>query len=156
MKPLPRENMIWVFLRAHIFMIFGTCFTVSSRIHILSIFYRILSVLGLHFGTLGSTFWGLFFRSQKMQNVFLQCAPGWRPSSTPPGEGGNWEESGRHLGGIWEASGRHLGGTWEAPRRHLGDKGPEEAQRRLGLKKLIDVCSQMQKFLLFDKFMMRF
>ena len=95
MKPLPRENTIWEFLRAHMFMIFGTCFTVSSRIHILSIFYRILSVLGLHFGTLGTTFWGLFFRSRKMPASVLVCAPGWRPSSTPPGEGGNWETSGR-------------------------------------------------------------
>ena len=224
MKPLPRENTIWEFLRARIFMIFDTCFTVSSRIHILSTFYRILSVLGLHFGTLGTTFWGLFFRSRKMPEVLLVSAPGSRPSSTPPGEGGNWETSGRHLGGIWEASGRHLGGIWEASGRHLGDiweasgrhlegiweasgrhlegiwgasetpgrhlgglgdiwkasgriweasgrhlgsiweasrrhlggKGPEEAQRRLGLKKLIDVCSQMQKFLLFFNFAMHF
>ena len=35
---------------------------------------------------------------------------------------------------------------------HLGGKGPEEAQRRLGLKKLIDVCSQMQKLHLFFQF----
>ena len=96
----------------------------------LSTFYRILTVLGIHFGSLGPTFWGLFFRSQKMPEVLLHCAPGGRPSSTPPGEGGNWEAS----------------------RRHLGGKGPEEAQRRLGLKKLIDVCSQMQKFLLCFQF----
>ena len=134
MKPLPRENTILEFLRVRIFMIFGTCFTVSSRIHILSIFHRILSVLELHFGTLGTTFWGLFFRSRKTPGSFLHCAPGWRPSWTPPGEGGNWEAS----------------------RRHLGGKGPEEAQRRLGLKKLIDVCSQMQKFLLFFNFTIRF
>ena len=134
MKPLPRENTIWEFLRAHIFIIFGTCFTVSSRIHILSICYRILSVLGLHFETLGPTFWGLFFRSRTTQKIFLPCAPESGPSSTPPGEGGNWEAS----------------------RRHLGGKGPEEAQRRLGLKKLIDVCSQMQKFLLFFNFTRRF
>ena len=100
MKPLPRENTIWEFLRTHIFMIFSTCFTVNSKSHILSIFHRILSVLGLHFGTLGTTFWGLVFRSKKMQKIFLGCAPGSRPSSTPRGEGGNWEASGRHLGGI--------------------------------------------------------
>ena len=51
MKPLPRENRIWESLRARIFTIFDTFFTVSSRIHILSTFYRILSVFGLHFGT---------------------------------------------------------------------------------------------------------
>ena len=50
-KPLPRENTIWEFLKAHIFIILGTCFAVSSRILILSIFYRILSVLGLHLVT---------------------------------------------------------------------------------------------------------
>ena len=60
-----------------------------------------------------------------MQKVFLQLAPEAGPSSTPPGEGGNWE----------------------AFRKYLGGKGPEEPQRRLGLKKLIDFCSQMQKFL---------
>ena len=110
MKPLPRENTIWEFLRAHIFMIFGTCFTVSSRIHILSIFYRILSVLGLHFGTLGTTFGGHFFRSRKTPEVFLPCAPGGRPSSTPQGEGGNWEASGRH-----QVPGRPLGITLGTP-----------------------------------------
>ena len=89
MKPLPRENTIWEFLRAQIFMILGTCFTVSSRIYILSIFYRILSVLGPHFETLGPTFWKHIFRSQKLPEIFLVSAPGATPSSTPPGEGGN-------------------------------------------------------------------
>ena len=100
MKPLPRENTIWEFLRARIFIIFDSFITVSSRINILSIFYRILSALGLHFGTLGTTFGGHFFRSQKMQKLFLVSAPELRPSSTPPGEGGNWEAPGRHLGDI--------------------------------------------------------
>ena len=87
------------------FMIFGTCFTVSSRIHILSIFYRILSVLGLHFGTLGTTFWRHIFRSLKTPGSFLHCAPGAAASSTPPGEGGNWEASRRQgaRGGPEEA-----------------------------------------------------
>ena len=110
MKPLPRENTIWEFLRAHIFVIFGTCFTVSSRTHSLSTFCRILSVLGLHFGTLGTTFGDHFFRSQKMPVSVLHCAPGARPSSTPPGEGGNWEVSGIYLGSICEASRTYLGG----------------------------------------------
>ena len=123
MKPLQREKSILEFLRARIFTIFGTCCTVSSKTHILSIFYRILAVLGLHFDTLGPTCWGLFFRSEKYQII----APGGRPSWTPPGEGGNWEvweTSGRHLGGlgsIWEVSGRLLGRIWEAPGRQLGD-----------------------------------
>ena len=132
MKPLPRENTIWEFLRACIFTIFDTCFTVSSRVHILSSFYRILSVLGRHFGTLGTTFGGLFFRSPKTQKIFFLSAPEGRPSSTPPGEGGNWEASGRHLGGIWEASGRHLGNIWDASGRHLG--GIWEASRRQGAR----------------------
>jgi len=33
--------------------------------------------------------------------------------------------------------------------RHVGGKGPGEIQRRLGRGKLIDVCSQIQKFLVF-------
>ena len=105
MKPLPRENTIWEFLRAHIFMIFRTCFTVSSRIHILRIFFFVLL-------------------------------------------GGSHLEKG--------GTGRHLGGIWEASRRHLGGKGPEEAQRRLALKKLIDICSQKQKLHLFFNLTMRF
>ena len=145
MKHLPRENTIWEFLRAPVFMIFGTCFKVNSKIHILSMFYQIILFWELHFGPLGPTFWGLFFRSRKTPEVLLPCAPGSEPSSTPPGEGGNWKASGMHLGDIWEASGRHL-----------GDKGQEEVQRRLGLKKLIDVCSQMQKLLLFINFTRRF
>ena len=130
MKPLSRENTIWEFLRKHIFMISGTCFTVSSRINILSTFYQILLILGLHFGTLGPTFRGLFFRPGTTPKIcfFLLLGRG-------------------HLGPH-----REKGGTG----RHLGGKGPEEAQRRLGLKKLIDVCSQMQKFLLFFNFTKRF
>ena len=89
MKPLLRENTIWEFLRIHIFMIFGTFFTVSSRVHILSIFYRILSVLGLHFGTLGTTFGDHFLKSKQYQIICLPYAPELRPSSTPRGEGGN-------------------------------------------------------------------
>ena len=89
MKPLPRENTIWEFPRAHIFVIFSTFFTASSRIHILSIFHRILSVWGLHFGTLGTTFGGHFLKSKKYQIIRLHCAPEGRPSATPPGEGGN-------------------------------------------------------------------
>ena len=159
MKPLPRENTFWEFLRAHIFVIFGTCFTVSSRINILSIFHRILSVLGLHFGTMGTTFGGHFSGLKNMEMPFyiaLLSRGHLRPLREKGGTGrhlgGIWETSGRHLrglGDIWEASGRsgkHLGGIWEASRRHLGGKGPEEAQRRLGLKKLIDFCSQMQHF----------
>ena len=140
MKPLPRENTIWEFLRAHIFMIFGTCFTVSSRIHILSIFYRILSVLGLHFGTLGTTFEGLFFRSRKMPGAFFGSAPEAGASSTPQGEGGNWEASGtfgKHLGGIreaWEASGTHLGGIWEASGDLASPGLPRSDLRGLGSK----------------------
>ena len=116
MKPLPRENTIWEFLRAYMFVIFGTFFTVSSRVHILSIFYRILLVWELHLGTLGTTFEGLFFRSRKTPGSFLHCAPEGRPSATPRGEGGNWETPGKHLGDICETSGRHLGGSG----RHLG------------------------------------
>ena len=123
MKPLPRENIMFEFLRVRIFRFFDTFVTVSSRIHILSILYRILTVLGFHFGTLGPTFGGLFFRSQKTQKVFFVSAPGWRPSWTPPEKGG----TGRHLGGIWETSGRHLGGIWEASRRQGARGGPEEA-----------------------------
>ena len=100
MKPLRHENTILEFLRAYIFMIFGTCFTVNSKIYILSFLYQILLFLGLHFGTLGTTFEGLFFRSRKTPGSFLHCAPGAEASSIPPGEGGNWEASGRHLGGI--------------------------------------------------------
>ena len=149
MKPLPRENTIWEFLRAHIFMIFGTCFTVSSRIHILSIFYRILSVLGLHFGTLGTTFWGLFFRSRKTPGSFLQLAPELRPSSTPPGEGGNWETSGRHLGDIWETSGRHLGNIWETSGSHLvgiWDSRRPWGSRRLRITTPMPLSAKMQHF----------
>ena len=46
-------------------------------------------IWGLHVGTSGTTFWGLFFRSH------FFSAPGWRPSSTPQREGGNWEASRR-------------------------------------------------------------
>ena len=96
-------------------MIFGTFFTVSSKTHILSIFYQILSVWGLHFGTVGTTFWDLFFRSQKMQNIFLQLAPGWRPSSTPRGEG--------ELGGICEETAR------QGARGETEETGREEVDR---------------------------
>ena len=75
-------------------MIFGTCSTVSSRIHILSIFDRILIILGLHLETFASTFDGHIFRSQKTEMSFLGCAPGSWLSWTPLGEGRNWEASG--------------------------------------------------------------
>ena len=94
---------------------------------------HVIDVLS-NFETLGPTFWRHIFRSQKLPEFFFS-APGWRPSSTPPGEGGNWEAS---------------ESNWEASVRHLGGKEPEEAQRRLGRKKLIDICSQMGKFLLFS------
>ena len=64
-------------------------FKTSSRAGILSIFDRILVILGLHLETFGSTFGGHLFRSQKSQKGFLVCAPGGRLSATPPGEGGN-------------------------------------------------------------------
>ena len=89
MKHLLSENMILEIMRIQSFRIFDICVKVGSRIHILSTSYRFSTVWGLHFGSLGPTFWGLFFRSRKTPGSFLQLAPGWRPSSTPPGEGGN-------------------------------------------------------------------
>ena len=118
MKPLPRENTISEFLRAHIFMIFGICFTVSSRIHILSTFLSHFIGLGIPFWHLGDDFRGSFFQVSKnaRERFTLRF----------------WVEA------IFDPSGK---------RGELGGKGPEEAQRRLGVKKLIDVCSQMQQFL---------
>ena len=60
--------------------------------------------------TFASFFEGHFFRSQKSENVFLGFAPGLRLSWTPPGEGGNWEASGRHLGE--RRPGRGSEGNW--------------------------------------------
>ena len=51
--------------------------------------------------------------------------------------------------GCQEAHTRHPGGTQAAPRRH------PRLQRALGEEKLIEVCSQMQKFFLFFNFAMR-
>ena len=70
----------------------------SSRTGILSNFDRILAIWALHLETFGSTFGGHFFRSQKSQKVFFVSDPGSGLSWTHPGEGGNWEASGRHLG----------------------------------------------------------
>ena len=70
MKPLPRENTIWEFPRAHLFVIWGTFVTVSSRVHILSTFYRIFKILALHFGALGTTFRDQFFRSKNIKLSF--------------------------------------------------------------------------------------
>ena len=127
MKPLPRENTIWEFLRARTFMIFGTSFTVSSKTHILSIFYRILSVLGLHFGTLGPTFLGLFFRSGKTQQIFLLRS--WVEAICDP--------SGRRgeLGGIWfpfryfSLVDLTLGGAWASPWDHPGSTFASRPQK---------------------------
>ena len=135
MKPLPRENTILEFLRTQMFMIFGTCFKVSSRIHILSICYRILSVLGVHVETLGPTFWDLFFRSPKSQNMFFFVLLG-RGHLGPHREKGElgkiWglDTFRAFLGGFWEAPGKDLGGTQEA----RGAQGAQEAQRRILLK----------------------
>ena len=119
MKPLPCENTIWELPRSHIFIIFDTCVRVHSRVPVFLIFYRIFMILALHLGTLGTTFRDHFFRSKKYQIIVLHSHPEAGPSSTPPGEGGNWEASGRHLGDIWETSGRHLGDIWKASGRHL-------------------------------------
>ncbi len=103
---------------------FHTFFKTSSRTGILSIFDRILVILGLHLETFASTFGSHFFRSQKSQKSFFEPAPGLRLSATPPGEGGNWQTSRRHLGGG------HLGGIWEArcQRRPGGGSGGKCAQ----------------------------
>ena len=95
---------------------FSSCFhafsKTSSRAGILSIFYRILVIWGLHFETFASTFGSHFFRSQKSQNVFFGPAPGSRPSWTPPGEGGN-RRPGSDLGGIWSKNNQMWSKTYQ-------------------------------------------
>ena len=94
MQPLQCETTVFEYPETTSFIIFQAFFKRGSRIGILSNFDRFLVIWGLHLETLGSTFEGHFFRSQKSQNVSLGSDPGSGLSWTHPGEGGNWEASG--------------------------------------------------------------
>ena len=102
MQPLQCETTVLSIQKQCFSSFFQAFFKTSFRTGILSNFDRFLVIWGLHLETLGSTFEGHFFRSQKNQKGFFR---------TRSWGGAILDTSGRRgkLGGIWETFGRHLG-----------------------------------------------